>query len=74
MMRLLSASFALLGLLSMAVRAQPADWYKWASNIDGQLVCAQTSPGAGWTRNAQPYRDAHCSIVKRRAGETPAPA
>ncbi|WP_426114686.1 hypothetical protein [Massilia sp. PWRC2] len=48
-------------LLAAAAAAEPAPWYKWRSNIDGAVVCAQTPLGAGWEKAAGPYRDSHCT-------------
>ncbi|MCZ2497510.1 hypothetical protein GN316_12145 [Xylophilus sp. Kf1] len=40
--------------------AAPAPWYEWRSRSSGQDVCAQTSPGDGWSRVGGPYVDAAC--------------
>jgi hypothetical protein len=47
-------------LVCASVLAAPAPWYLWRSRIDGQVFCAQTSPGVGWQRVGGPYREAHC--------------
>ncbi len=47
-------------LFCASVLAAPAPWYLWRSRIDGQVFCAQTSPGVGWQRVGGPYREAHC--------------
>ena len=39
--------FALVLLAPLLVQAAPAPWYYWRSLVDGQRVCAQTSPGPG---------------------------
>jgi len=51
----------LLCLLVGAALARPAPWYWWASRTSDERVCAQTSPGAGWLREATAFRDSHCS-------------
>ncbi|MDR2187493.1 MAG: hypothetical protein LBE62_05485 [Azonexus sp.] len=38
----------------------PAPWYWWFSRDSDQRVCWQTSPGEGWIREPQPFRDARC--------------
>jgi hypothetical protein len=50
-------------LLVQAALADPAPWYQWRSKVDGKVFCAQTSPGEGWERLAQAYRDARCERV-----------
>nr|WP_295507026.1 hypothetical protein [Accumulibacter sp.] len=45
--------------------AAPAPWYLWRSKTDGQVFCAQTSPGGGWQKAAGPYRDARCEQAGR---------
>ena len=47
-------------LLSLPALARPAPWYKWRSKVSSQTICAQTSPGEGWIKVPQPYREAHC--------------
>ncbi|RWU20710.1 hypothetical protein DM813_15890 [Pseudomonas alkylphenolica] len=47
-------------LLVTAVRADAAAWYRWESQADGRLVCAQFSPGEGWKRFAGPFNNAAC--------------
>lgn len=47
-------------LWAQAALADPAPWYQWRSKVDGKVFCAQTSPGEGWERLAQAYRDARC--------------
>lgn len=51
---------ALALLLSSLALADPAPWYSWMSRVDGQIVCAQTSPGPGWARLGGPYKTARC--------------
>ncbi len=40
--------------------AAPAPWHWWRSKIDGQRVCAQTSPGPGWTEDGGPFDGPGC--------------
>ncbi|QGW80034.1 hypothetical protein GPJ81_19095 [Pseudomonas alkylphenolica] len=47
-------------LLMTQVRADAAPWYRWESQVDGRLVCAQFSPGDGWKRFAGPFNNAAC--------------
>ncbi|RZI39966.1 hypothetical protein EGT07_26060 [Herbaspirillum sp. HC18] len=47
-------------VFTLDVLAGPAPWYLWKSKIDGNAVCAQTSPGDGWRKAAGPFKDAHC--------------
>ncbi len=46
--------------LSASLAAAPAHWYNWRSKLNGQLFCAQTSPGEGWEKIAQPYKNSRC--------------
>jgi len=46
--------------LALPAWAGNAAWYRWESRIEGRIVCAQTSPGAGWRQIAGPFRDAAC--------------
>lgn len=57
-------TLALCSLLSVSTTslAKPAPWYWWASKTTDARVCTQTSPGKGWLREAQAFRDAQCSI------------
>lgn len=66
----MKASVTLAGLLGGAVWfalaagaawAAPAPWFYWRSKLDGQRVCAQTSPGPGWVRDSEPYQGPGCS-------------
>lgn len=54
----------LVALLSAPLlsQARPAAWYWWVSKTTDARVCFQTSPGRYWLREAQPFRDSHCSI------------
>jgi len=52
-------------LVSFAVLAAPAAWYKWKSKLNGEVWCTQTSPGDGWVQLTVPYKDAHCKIEGR---------
>ena len=57
----LFALFALLVLLApLLVQAVPAPWYYWRSLVDGQRVCAQTSPGPGWEQDSAPHEGPGC--------------
>lgn len=44
-----------------AVFAAPAPWFYWRSKVDGQRVCAQTSPGSGWEKDSPPYDGPGCT-------------
>lgn len=59
-MRALCLLAACLILLPSA-GAAPAPWYQWRSAGSPRDVCAQTSPGSGWTRSDGPFVDAGCS-------------
>lgn len=43
-----------------AAWAGPAPWYQWRSDLQGQTLCAQVSPGAAWVRVDGPYLDSDC--------------
>lgn len=62
--RLRQLSISLLGisLLSTTLLAQaaPARYYKWQGA--DRVICAQTSPGWGWTRLSGFYVKSDCSI------------
>lgn len=61
-----SLVFAVIGLLlSVAVIAAPAPWYKWKSIATGEEYCAQFSLGEGWEQASGPYKDANCKISGR---------
>ena len=45
--------------LAGAASAGPVPWFKWRS-VSGEVVCAQTSPGAAWTRIEQAFVDPRC--------------
>jgi len=47
--------------LSTLAWAGNAGWYRWESKTGDRFVCAQSSPGEGWTKFAGPFRDAACS-------------
>lgn len=53
-------------LISTQVLAVPAAWYQWRSKLNGDLVCRQTSPGAGWEKAMGPYKDTRCEIFAKR--------
>lgn len=50
----------LVGTLSAPALGGPAPWYWWFSRNSDTRLCLQTSPGEGWVREPQPFRDAHC--------------
>ena len=52
--------FALVLLAPLLLQAAPAPWYYWRSLVDGQRVCAQTSPGPGWERDSAAYEGPGC--------------
>ncbi|QHF04230.1 MULTISPECIES: hypothetical protein [Pseudomonas syringae group] len=54
---IVTASLATLALLAQAA---PAHYYKWQG--DSRIVCAQTSPGPGWTRLKGHFIKSDCSI------------
>ena len=54
-------SGVLLCLVAGSALARPAPWYWWASRTGDDRVCAQSSPGTGWLREATAFRDSHCS-------------
>ncbi|WP_256326424.1 hypothetical protein [Pseudomonas oryzihabitans] len=60
-------AIGLLGLLGSQAVAEPAAYWRWRSNTDGQDFCTQTPPGPGWVRIAGPFRDLQC----REAGSLP---
>jgi hypothetical protein len=51
---------AALMLAAAAVHAKNARYYKW-QGVD-RIVCAQTSPGEGWTRLKGSFIKSDCSI------------
>ena len=62
---------ALLAILSVSfyALAAPAPYYKWISLEDGNVICAQSSPGEGWELGAGrfggspgPFKDARCRV------------
>ncbi|MDP3538255.1 MAG: hypothetical protein Q8S26_06075 [Azonexus sp.] len=61
-MRLNLLLISLLIAVSMPSQARPAPWYWWAGSTKNAKVCAQTSPGSGWLREARAFKDSHCSI------------
>ncbi len=59
--RVAATAIALAGWgLAFAVAAAPAPWYYWRSLVDGQRVCAQTSPGPGWEQDSAAYEGPGC--------------
>lgn len=55
---LIIASAFLLG--ATTTQAKPARYYKWQGA--DRVVCAQTSPGEGWTRLKGYFVKSDCSI------------
>lgn len=49
-------------VVAASASAAPAAWHKWRSKHDGELVCAQVSPGKGWERVFGPFRDPQCTL------------
>ena len=39
--------------------------YYWRSQVDGQRICAQTSPGVGWTRDSDAFEGPGCQPRRR---------
>lgn len=59
-----------LGFLSISpASAGPSPWYKWQS-VTGEIVCAQTSPGAAWIRLDKTYVDPRCQRQDKAADES----
>ncbi len=53
--------FMLLALLCLCqAQAGTAPWWRWESQADGRLVCAQWSPGQGWKKFAGPFSNGGC--------------
>ncbi|MCD5992968.1 hypothetical protein KDX38_03845 [Pseudomonas sp. CDFA 602] len=46
--------------LTLLAEAAPAHYYKWQG--DNRIVCAQTSPGPGWTQLKGHFVKSDCSI------------
>lgn len=46
--------------LSMSTWSKPAPWFWWVSLHDGQRVCAQFMPSAGWRQGEGPFHNAQC--------------
>ena len=53
------------GWVCAAALAAPAPWYYWRSQVDGQRICAQTSPGVGWTRDSDAFEGPDCQPRRR---------
>ena len=58
---------ALFLLWASTAVAEPAPWYRWQSVVTGETVCAQTSPGPGWTRLDAVFVDPKCQRRDRSA-------
>ncbi len=56
----LLAGLVCVGLWAGGAVAAPAPWHWWRSKIDGQRVCAQTSPGPGWEEDGGPFDGPGC--------------
>ncbi|MCL2525329.1 MAG: hypothetical protein FWF20_07905 [Betaproteobacteria bacterium] len=54
--------FLLAAALTAPALAEPAPWYWWVSRDGPGRVCWQTSPGEGWLREPQAFRDARCRV------------
>jgi hypothetical protein len=52
---------AMLVALCLAATAAPALWYQWRSKLNGEVFCAQTSPGQGWELRDGPFKDINCT-------------
>lgn len=50
----------LLALFCSAPWAGPAPWYKWHSAEGDHDICAQFSPGDGWSIIKGPFEDSAC--------------
>jgi hypothetical protein len=48
-----------------SVQAAPAPWYFWRSTVDGQRMCAQTSPGHGWVRDSEAFEGPGCQAGRQ---------
>ena len=62
-----SSACLAMGLACVAALAAPAPapWYYWHSQVDGRRICAQTSPGAGWTRDSAAFEGPGCQPRRR---------
>lgn len=49
-----------LAFVSFASFAGQAPWYKWRSQLDSQITCAQFTPGDSWVRLDGPYDNPGC--------------
>lgn len=58
------AAWAMLAAAQPAASA-PAPWHWWRSKVDGQRICSQISPGAGWTQDSGPYEGSGCQPKPR---------
>lgn len=45
-----------------SANADNANWYQWESIINGNTICRQQDPGAGWQKIAGPYLDGGCRV------------
>lgn len=61
-MKLRFSSLIIYSFFCISAFAAPALWYQWKSKLNDERYCAQTSPGAGWEQDSDPYKDARCEI------------
>ncbi len=61
-MKLRFATLVIYSFFCVSAFAAPASWYQWKSKLNNERYCAQTSPGAGWEQDSDPYKDARCEI------------
>ncbi len=54
------AVLAMLALVSFAVFASGAPWYKWRNLIDRTILCSQLSPGESWVKIQGPFMESQC--------------
>ncbi len=47
-------------MVAAATTAAPAPWFLWRSKLTGELYCAQTLPGQGWSLSDGPFKDLAC--------------
>lgn len=53
-------AFATAIAMSFAAWSKPAPWFWWISLHDGQRVCAQFMPSAGWRKGEGPFNNVQC--------------
>ena len=47
-------------VMSVSAWSKPAPWFWWVSLHDGERVCAQFMPSAGWRQAEGPFHNAQC--------------